>query len=90
MTRRYLVRGRVQGVGYRYFVRRTALQLALTGWVRNLDSGDVEALASGQGQDLETFAQALWERHPFARVTNVEMTEISDESEPLTSFDIIR
>jgi acylphosphatase len=89
VIRHYLVRGRVQGVGYRYFVRRTALQLTLTGWVRNLDSGDVEVLARGQALDLETFAQALWERHPFARVTDVEMTEISDEGQPLTSFDIV-
>ena len=46
------VKGRVQGVGYRYFVRQTAQSLSLTGWVRNCPDGDVEAQAQGGEQDL--------------------------------------
>lgn len=47
MFKHYLISGRVQGVGYRAFVHRTASRLKLTGWVRNLHDGRVEALVSG-------------------------------------------
>ena len=46
-TRRYVVSGRVQGVGFRWFVEREAAQLGITGWVRNCENGDVEVLATG-------------------------------------------
>ena len=47
MVLHFLVRGRVQGVGFRWFVHREAAELGLRGWVRNTDSGDVEVVASG-------------------------------------------
>ena len=46
-TRRYVISGRVQGVGFRWFVEREAAQLGVTGWVRNCDNGDVEVMATG-------------------------------------------
>jgi acylphosphatase len=52
MVRYYLVKGRVQGVGFRWFVHREAAGLALRGWVRNTESGHVEVVASGDEASL--------------------------------------
>lgn len=49
------VYGRVQGVGYRYFVEKHALQLNISGWVRNCSDGSVEIMAEGAAKDLEIF-----------------------------------
>jgi len=66
------VEGRVQGVGYRYFVQETADLLGLSGWVRNRWNGDVEVVAEGDRQTLEKLLTAL-QRGPraayVARVT---------------------
>ena len=51
----YLFSGRVQGVGFRYFARRLARELGLSGWVRNLANGDVEIEAQGEEERLEQF-----------------------------------
>jgi len=72
---RYLVSGRVQGVGYRYFIARQAAGLGVAGWVRNLPDGRVEALAQGDEPALAAFEGRLWEGPPSARVTAVEGRE---------------
>ena len=54
-----IVSGRVQGVGFRYFVLDTATSLNLTGWVRNRRNGDVEVLAEGPRPDLEALLRRL-------------------------------
>ncbi len=51
-TRRYVISGRVQGVGFRWFVEREAAQLGITGWVRNCENGDVEVMATGTREQL--------------------------------------
>ncbi|MGE4130626.1 MAG: acylphosphatase [Bdellovibrionales bacterium] len=56
LTRHYLISGRVQGVGFRAFAHRVAKALHLSGWVRNLRDGRVEALVSGSAEKL-----AEWE-----------------------------
>ncbi len=53
------IKGRVQGVGFRYFAKNAADELDLTGWVRNLGDGNVEILAKGPIQVLEQFMQKL-------------------------------
>jgi acylphosphatase len=58
-ARRWLVRGRVQGVGYRYFAQKTATGLGLTGYARNLDDGRVEVYAVGPGEKLEELSGRL-------------------------------
>jgi acylphosphatase len=63
-----LVSGRVTGVGFRYFVQRWALRLALTGWVRNLPDESVETVAEGDEQALQDFVRCLKEGPPFSRV----------------------
>jgi acylphosphatase len=48
MVQHFLVKGRVQGVGFRWFVQREAAEIGLRGWVRNTDDGHVEVLAAGE------------------------------------------
>jgi acylphosphatase len=67
-----IVRGRVQGVGFRHFVRRTALGLGLAGEVRNLPDGAVEVLAWGEEASLSALELAVRRGPPGARVLNVE------------------
>jgi acylphosphatase len=88
MTRRYLVQGRVQGVGFRWFARAQAVQLGLAGWVRNLPDGAVEALGQGEPLQLESFEAALRAGPPHARVERVEISEISDEFDSSKVFEI--
>lgn len=73
---RWFVSGRVQGVGFRYFVRRAAEPLGLVGWVRNLPDGRVEVVGSGSREAVAELHSALARGPRFARVDNVEMNEI--------------
>jgi acylphosphatase len=59
VARRYHVSGRVQGVGYRYFAQRVAIDLGVHGWARNLEDGRVEVLALGTAVQLEDFEGEL-------------------------------
>jgi len=63
-----LLRGRVQGVGFRYFVRQQAEELGLVGWVRNLRDGRVELVAEGRRELLQQLAEALRRGPPGAQV----------------------
>ncbi|MBZ5620065.1 MAG: acylphosphatase [Acidobacteriia bacterium] len=69
---RWLVRGRVQGVGYRYFVQRAAAGLGLTGYARNLDDGRVEVYAVGPEERLAELAGMLARGPRWADVRGVE------------------
>lgn len=74
------ISGRVQGVGYRYAMRTAARQLGVTGWVRNLYDGSVEALIQGEDEIL-TDMLAWCARGPsFARVDAVRQTTIGGEA----------
>ncbi len=75
VAKKYLVSGRVQGVGFRFFVERVANQLGLRGYVRNLADGSVEAYAIGSEVLLEEFRRHLAEGPRGARVTGVEEAE---------------
>jgi Acylphosphatases len=66
------VTGKVQGVSYRGFARRTALELGLKGWVRNLYDGRVEAVAEGTRVDLETFIGRLEAGPAAARIEDLD------------------
>jgi acylphosphatase len=73
---RYVVRGRVQGVGYRYFVLRQADPLGVCGFARNLPDEAVEVLAEGTDAALAEFEARLREGPAFAEVAGVEREEI--------------
>jgi acylphosphatase len=74
-TRRFVVRGRVQGVGFRWFVEREAHILQVAGWVRNNHDGSVEVLAMGTREQLAGLRERLQEGPRAARVDDVEESE---------------
>jgi acylphosphatase len=76
-ARRFLVRGRVQGVGFRWFVEREAHILGIAGWVRNNHDGGVEVLAQGTRDQLSGLHGRLREGPRAARVDAVEVSEAS-------------
>ena len=79
VARRFFVSGRVQGVGFRAFVVEAARGLGLSGWVRNLSDGRVEAFAEGEEASLERLAAALARGPLLARVDRVEELEAAPE-----------
>ena len=86
-TRRYLVSGRVQGVGFRWFVEREAHILGIAGWVRNNHDGTVEVMAQGTRDQLAGLHSRLREGPRAARIDSVEVSDESP-SEGLRSFSI--
>jgi acylphosphatase len=74
-ARRWFVRGRVQGVGYRYFAQHAASELGLTGYTRNLDDGRVEVYAIGPEDRLSKLAGMLHHGPRWADVRGVEEQE---------------
>ncbi len=79
MTRRFLVRGRVQGVGFRWFVRRKAEELGLDGRATNLEDGSVEVIARGGEAAMAELARVLGQGPRMAEVSSVEVTELPDD-----------
>lgn len=78
--RRFVVRGRVQGVGFRLFVVRRANALGITGWVRNLPDGQaVEAVAQGTPAQLDEFARDTMRVGPGGAVVH----EMAQDTEPV-------
>src|SRR5437764_13019956 len=86
-ARRFIVRGRVQGVGFRWFVEREAHTLGIAGWVRNNLDGSVEVLAMGTREQLAGLRSRLQQGPRAARVDNVEEAE-ARPVEGLKSFRI--
>ena len=75
LTRRVIVEGLVQGVGYRDFVRRTALRHSISGWARNRADGTVEAVIAGAAADVEAMLAELRRGPRGATVTSVRLIE---------------
>jgi acylphosphatase len=71
-----LVKGNVQGVGYRYFAMREAAQLGVNGYVKNLANGTVEVVVEGERDLIEYFTRILKEGPSFGRVDNLEVKEM--------------
>jgi acylphosphatase len=89
MVLHFLVQGRVQGVGFRWYVHREASELDLRGWVRNTEDGDVEVVAAGKPADLAELRSSLRRGPRGSRVDRlVEHTLAETEAEDLGSFRI--
>jgi acylphosphatase len=86
-ARRYIVRGRVQGVGFRWFVEREAHLLGIAGWVRNNHDGSVEIQAQGTRDQLSGLHSRLREGPRAARVDAVDVSDASPV-QGLSSFRI--
>jgi acylphosphatase len=85
-AKQWFVRGRVQGVGYRYFAQHAAATLGLSGYARNLDDGRVEVYAIGAPEKLDELAAMLHRGPRWSDVRGVE----EQEAEPrgFSSFEI--
>jgi len=79
-ARRFIVRGRVQGVGFRWFVEREAHILGIAGWVRNNSDGSVEVQAQGSREQLAGLRSRLRQGPRAARVDDVEELEAKPAS----------
>ena len=75
---RYVVEGRVQGVGYRYFVMRQADALGVSGYARNRADGSVEVVAEGSEAAMADFEARLRQGPSFAEVTSLERESIAE------------
>ena len=86
---RYQIRGRVQGVGFRWFVARNATRLQVMGFARNLPDGSVEVVAVAPDSGILVQFEAIIGRGPeFAQVSGVDKTEISVDTSVHKTFDI--
>ena len=79
IARRVLVEGRVQGVGFRWFVQEAALDLRVGGWVRNLRDGRVELVAEGEDAAVRALVERVRRGPGFARVDRLEEREHAPE-----------
>ena len=89
MVLHFLIQGRVQGVGFRWYVHREASELDLRGWVRNTEEGDVEVVAHGSEADLAELRASLRRGPRGSRVDRLVEHYLADsEAEGLSSFRI--
>jgi acylphosphatase len=86
-ARRYVIAGRVQGVGFRYYTEDVAQREGVSGYVRNLSDGRVEALIEGDAEALGRVEVALWRGPRGSRVDHIEIEETTPSGH-LTGFRI--
>jgi acylphosphatase len=86
VARRFVISGRVQGVGFRWFVQNAAIREGVSGWVTNLDDGRVEAFIEGDDESVTRVERAVRSGPPGARVDDVNVVE--DQPGNLKSFSV--
>ena len=87
-TVKWIISGRVQGVGFRYFTQRTAIQLGVTGRVQNLPNGKVQVIAMGKTEDLATLKEYLYHGPSFAHVSQISEEDLYSEQKEFSDFSI--
>ncbi len=88
VVRRFRVWGRVQGVGFRAFVWRSAAKVGVSGWARNRHDGSVEVLAMGAPERLDSLLELLGEGPRFARGDRVDRSQEASDADVGTGFSI--
>lgn len=89
VVRHYQVEGRVQGVGFRWFVQREAAEIGLRGWVRNTQDGHVEAVAAGSPEQIDELEAVLRKGSRGSRVDRIRIHNLQeDEAAGLHEFAI--
>lgn len=88
ITLQLKIRGKVQGVFYRASAKKIAMEIGVTGWVKNTPEGDVEAVVTGENAQLQTFIAWCKEGPEGAIVSDVVVTE--KETITFETFSIIR
>lgn len=88
VARHVYVKGRVQGVAFRWYAQERANQLGVSGWIRNLDDGRVEVWVEGEQDSVEQMLAWLRRGPPSARVEGLEVSE--REPENLPAFEVRR
>ena len=83
----FLISGRVQGVGYRRWAQKKAIDLGLTGWCRNLTDGRVECLARGPLPSLELLQVKLQSGPMLAKVDAIQASEVTNTETQVSQFD---
>lgn len=84
------IKGRVQGVGFRYFARQNASDLNIKGWVKNMPDGSVETVISGKPANVEEMKKRLREGPYSARVDHLDELPIDGETETYHDFSVRR
>ncbi len=79
---RYILKGRVQGVGFRFFTCQCAHNFGIGGWVRNLSNGDVEVHAEGEKRTLNQFLAQVESGPPLALVSDIEVRGVQTKNYP--------
>ncbi len=87
-SRLFLIRGRVQGVGFRHFVWRTAVELGIQGWVRNLSDGNVEVVAWGSDVQLDALSGFLKQGPRWSNIDSVVQEQPPESEAPDGRFSI--
>jgi acylphosphatase len=87
LARQFVVTGRVQGVGFRFFARDVAAREGLHGWIRNRDDGGVEISAEGEVESLDRFERRIRQGPRGARVEQVEVSDLGPTGSD-TGFEI--
>ncbi len=86
VAHRFLIAGRVQGVGFRFFVQDHASVEGVHGYVRNLDDGRVEAVIEGDEEAVTRMERALWRGPAGARVESIDVDTITPGGRPTGFF----
>ena len=89
MIKRLVISGKVQGVGFRYWLQNAAIEKNIFGWVKNKTSGDVEALIVGNEEKVEDLIKLCEQGSPLSKVDQVMVNEYK-KSYLKKSFDIIK
>lgn len=85
----FKISGKIQGIGYRWFIKELAYAHNIDGWVCNLSDGNVEGEAQGKAEDLDAFLNLVKTGHPLATVESIQSQEMMDSSNTKHQFVIM-